>query len=261
MADSPDTSEIAAGLGTKVIGRNVRRYPVVASTMKVARELARQGAPEGTAVIADRQTAGRGRLGRTWLSPEGSLALSVLLYPDLAELPSLIMLASLAVGDAIRNVTGLDSQIKWPNDILIGGHKVCGMLIETRFRQVRRNEVHYAVIGIGVNVNVPAAALAEVRPPPTSLSAELGRPVSIVEATRSLLREMDRRYLELRSGGSLFEAWRGRLVTLGRRVRVTSGETSFEGIAESVERDGRLSVRTTDGHLTSVVAGDVTLKE
>ncbi len=258
MADSPDTSEITAGLGTKVIGRNVRRYRLVASTMEVARELARQGLPEGTVVIADHQTAGRGRLGRTWLSPEGSLALSVILYPSLAELPSLIMLTSLAVADAIRSVTGLEAQIKWPNDVLIGGRKVCGILVEA---DVQRDKVNYAVIGIGVNVNVPAAALAEVRPPPTSLSAELGRPVSIVEVTRSLLREMDRRYLELKSGGSLFEAWRDRLVTLGKHVRVTSGEVSFDGIAESVERDGRLSVRTSDGRLTSVVAGDVTLKE
>ena len=261
MADSQNTDAITAGLGTKVVGRNVWHYPIVASTMEAARELARQSAPEGTVVIADQQTAGRGRLGRTWLSPEGSLALSVLLYPDFSELPSLIMLASLAVADAIRNVTGLGSQIKWPNDVLVNGRKVCGILIENRIGRVRQGEVNYAVIGIGVNVNVPAAALAEVRPPPTSLSTELGRPVSIQELTRDLLKQMDRRYLELKSGGSLFETWRDRLVTVGRPVRVTSGEASLEGIAESVERDGSLSVRTNDGRLTRVFAGDVTLKE
>ena len=258
MSDSSNADTISGGLGTKVIGRNVCHYPEVASTMDAARALVRERAAEGTVVTADRQTAGRGRLGRTWLTPAGSLALSVLLYPKLSELPSLIMLASLAVADAIRNATGLEAQIRWPNDVLIRGRKVCGILIET---DVSRGKVRYAIIGIGVNVDVPAEVLAEVRPPPTSLSAELGRAVSRLAFARALLREMDRRYLELRSGGSLFEAWRDRLVTLGRRVRVTSGEGVFEGVAESVDRDGSLSVRTGDGRLTRVVAADVTLKE
>ncbi len=226
--------------------------------MDTARELAREQAAEGTVVIADRQTAGRGRLGRSWLSPGGSLALSVVLYPRLAELPSLIMLASLAVVDAIRVSTGLESQIKWPNDVLINGRKVCGILIET---DVSHGTVKYAIIGIGLNVNVSPAALAEVRPPPTSLSAELGHAISKREVTRALLRETDRRYVDLRAGRSLFEEWRDRLVTLGRPVRVTSGETVFEGTAESVDPDGSLSVRLPDGGLSRVLAGDVTLKE
>ncbi len=248
---------VASGLGTRTIGQRVLYYPEVTSTNDIARAEARQGCTEGTTVIAGTQTAGRGRLKRTWLSPLGSLAVSIVLYPALAQLPALIMLASLGVAGAIRNVTGLSPAIKWPNDVLLGGKKVSGILIET---EMRGRGVGYAVIGIGVNINLRVADFPEISPTATSLSDAGGHRVSFVDFTRCLLVELDRLYQALVSGGSLYEDWRDSLVTLGQPVRVTSGETVYEGTAESVSRDGHLLIRRPDGSLVNVVAGDASLR-
>jgi BirA family biotin operon repressor/biotin-[acetyl-CoA-carboxylase] ligase len=248
---------ITDGLETQFVGQRVIYYPRLASTMEVAKRQARLGAAGGTVVIAGEQTAGRGRLGRVWLSPEGSLALSIILYPSLAYLPSLIMLAALAVVHSIEAVTGLKSQVKWPNDVLVNGRKVCGILIES---DVQGDTVVYAIIGIGVNVNLRLSEVPEISSLATSLSDELGRDVSLLSLIRRLLAEVEGLYLALLAGGSIYEEWRGSLVTLGRKVRVESGKNKYEGIAESVARDGSLLLRQADGGLTKIVAGDVTLR-
>ncbi|MBI2836662.1 MAG: biotin--[acetyl-CoA-carboxylase] ligase [Chloroflexi bacterium] len=247
---------IAGGLGTRLIGQQVLYYPSVASTMDIAREEALRRATEGTVVIAGEQTGGRGRLQRAWLTPKGNIALSVVLYPSLSAVPSLIMLASLAVVGSIRNVTGLDPRIKWPNDVLLNGRKTCGILVEG---DVRSDTVNHAIIGIGVNVNLRPDDFPEIQATATSLSHEAGRPVSPLAVVKSLLAEMDRLYLDLNRGASLYEEWRDRLVTLGQKVRVTARNLTFDGIAESVGKDGSLTVRRTDGSAVTVVAGDVTL--
>jgi len=225
--------------------------------MDVAKREAQQGAVEGTVIIAGEQTAGRGRLKRTWLSPQGSLALSIILYPTVIYLPFLFMVASLAVVHSIENVTGLRSQVKWPNDVLINGRKACGVLIES---SVRENSVDYAIIGIGVNVNLSLSDFPEILPIATSLSHELGRDVSLVDIIKQLLVEIERSYLTLTAGESIYEEWRNSLVTLGKRVHVKSGKTVYEGIAESFDRDGSLLLRGLDGSLTKIIAGDVTLR-
>ena len=258
VGNSLSPAAITTNLETRFIGQRVIYYPSLTSTMEVAKREARQGAAEGTAIIADEQTAGRGRMKRVWLSPKGSIALSVILYPDVAYLSSLVMLASLAVAHSIEAVTGLKAQVKWPNDVLINGKKVCGILIES---QMRRNIVDYAIIGIGVNVNLKLSDFPEIQPIATSLSDELGRDVSRLELIRRLLVEIERLYLSLPAGGAIYEEWRDRLVTLGRNVSVTWGRTKYEGIAESVARDGSLLLRHSDGSLTKIVAGDVTLRE
>ena len=191
---------------------------------------------------------------RTWLSPKGSLALSIILYPNVDYLPSLIMLASLAVVRSIETVTGLKSQIKWPNDVLINEKKVCGILIES---DVQRNMVEYAIIGIGVNVNLRLADFPDILPIATSLSDELGRDVSRLDIMRRLLIEMEELYLALPAGWAIYRQWRDRLVTLGKRIHVKSGKTTYKGIAESVTEDGSLLLRHHDGSLTKIVAGDV----
>jgi len=224
--------------------------------MEVARYEAERGAREGAVIIADEQTEGRGRMKRPWLSPRGSIALSVILRPDVAYLPSLVMLASLAVVHSIEAVTGLRPQLKWPNDVLIGGRKVCGILIEG---EVRGNIVSFATIGIGVNVNLKVDDFPEIKTIATSLSDELGSEVSRLELVRRLLLEMERLYLALPTGGTVYEEWRDRLVTLGRRVAVVWGDARYEGLAESVARDGSLRLRHSDGSLTGIVAGDVTM--
>ena len=142
---------ITRNLTTRFIGQRVLYYPQVTSTMDVARQEAQQGAAEGTVIIAAEQTAGKGRMRRLWLTPGGNIALSIILYPEVSQLPSLIMLASLAAVHSIEKITGLEPQIKWPNDVLVNGKKVCGILVESG---VRKKSVTYSIIGIGINVNL-----------------------------------------------------------------------------------------------------------
>ena len=256
--DNLSSALITANLEASFIGQRVIYYPRLTSTMDAAREMARQGAPEGTVVVAGQQTAGRGRAKRVWSSPKGSIALSIILYPERDYLPCLIMLASLAVVRSIALVTGLEAQIKWPNDVLINGKKVCGILVES---DVQRNRVAYVIIGIGINANFRLAAFPEISPVATSLSDELGKDVSRLDIIRHLLAEIERLYLTLPDGEPIYQAWRDKLVTLGKRVRVTSGETILEGIAESVARDGSLLLRQTNESLIEIIAGDVALRD
>ncbi len=251
-------ASITDNLETHFIGQTVIYYPSLTSTMGVAKREAQRGAAEGTIIIADEQVAGRGRVKRTWLSPRGNIALSIILYPSVVYLPSLIMLASLAVVYSIEAVTGLKPQLKWPNDVLINGRKVCGILIEN---SVRGNRVDYAIIGIGINANFRLADFPELSPIATSLSDELGRELPRLNLIRRLLVEAERLYLALPSGESIYRQWQDRLVTLGRRVKVRWGKTICEGMAESVAEDGSLLLRRSDGSLTKIVAGDVILRD
>lgn len=249
---------ITRGLPTRFIGQRVLYYPRLTSTMDIARWEARQKAPEGTVVIADEQTAGRGRIQRVWLSPKGSVSLSVLLYPSLTSLPYLVMLTSLAVVHAVEALTGLKSQIKWPNDVLINRKKVCGILVES---DVRGDKVNYAIIGIGINVNNTMADSPEIAAIATSLRDEGGKEISRADLIRQLLIDIEKLYLTLPDGSHIYDEWREKLVTLGKRVRVQSGQTVLEGIAESVDADGRLLLRHPDGTVTRVIAGDVSLRD
>ena len=252
---SPET--ITRGLETRFIGQKLIYYPRVTSTNDLAKEAARQGAVEGTVILAGGQTVGRGRRQRAWLSPKGSLALSVILYPDAKYLASIIMLASLAVVRSIKTVTGLAPRLKWPNDVLVNGRKVCGILVES---EVRGNRVGYAVVGIGINVNLRLADFPEIPSEATSLADELGRKVPLPVLVSRLLFEIEGLYLSLRAGGSIYEEWRDSLVTLGKEVKVTIDEATYLGMAESVARDGSLLLRDPDGSLRQIVAGDVSLR-
>jgi len=256
MMDNDLTPEIiASSLETQLIGREILYIESLPSTMDIAREEAVKGACEGTVVIAGRQTAGRGRLKRVWNSPEGNIAMSVILRPQKIVLSSLIMLASLAVMHGIQTATGLKPALKWPNDVLINDKKVCGILIENKFISDR---VDYSIIGIGINVNMNPADLPDIQSIATSLSYELGHEISLLSVIQHVLTEMERLYFSLIEGNSLFEEWRGNLITIGKSVHVDSGSTVFKGIAESVERDGSLLIRQQDGTLTRVLSGDVT---
>jgi len=226
--------------------------------MQLAKQEALKGAAEGTAIIADEQTAGKGRIRRAWLSPEGCIALSIILYPGISSLPYLVMLTSLAVAHGIEKVSGIKPQLKWPNDVLINGKKVCGILIES---DLRGSKVTYTIIGIGINVNLRLSEFPELAATATSLSDELGRSVSRVELIRCLFLEIERLYLTLPDGEAIYTEWRDRLVTLGQQVQVTSGDGITRGVAESVDRNGSLWLRQPDGNLTRIIAGDVTLRE
>ncbi len=255
--DSISAKVVTEGLQTCFIGRRVLYFPSITSTNEVAKKEAQQKAVEGTVIITGEQTRGRGRLKRAWLTPKGNIALSIILYPDISYLPSLIMLASLAVTHCIELVTSLKTQIKWPNDVIINGKKVCGILIES---DIQGNKVHYAVIGIGINVNLRLADFPDIQPSATSLYNELGKEVPRLSLIQHLLAEFERLYLIISNGRSIYEEWRDSLVTLGKNVRVTAGDTIYEGVAESVTGDGSLLLRSLDGKLIKIVAGDVTLR-
>ncbi|MFH1663068.1 MAG: biotin--[acetyl-CoA-carboxylase] ligase, partial [Chloroflexota bacterium] len=179
-------------MGTSLIGKRVYYYHQLGSTMEIARGKALEGAAEGTLIIAGEQVAGKGRLQRTWQSPPGCIALSVILYPEIDCLPCLIMLASLAVVNTIKDITGIQSGIKWPNDVLINGKKVCGILVES---EIKNKGIDFAIIGIGINVNLKAECLEEMALPATSLSDELGREIPRLEVVRRLLVEIEKLYL------------------------------------------------------------------
>ncbi|MBN1176048.1 MAG: biotin--[acetyl-CoA-carboxylase] ligase [Dehalococcoidales bacterium] len=251
------SSSITRGLTTGFIGQNVIYHPRLPSTMDAARHEARRGIPEGTVIIAGEQTEGRGRQQRAWVSPSGNIAMSIVLYPDVGSLPYLVMMASLAVTHSIEEITGLHTQIKWPNDILVDGKKVSGILIEN---QVKRGRVVYALVGIGINVDLKAADIAGIPTAVTSLKAELDRRIMRTSLIKNLLTELERLYLLLPAGGSIFRAWRDRLWTLGKEVAVISGEDVLDGVAESVDEDGALMLRCADGTLMKCVAGDVSLR-
>lgn len=248
---------VSRRLTTRFVGRNFRYYPSVTTTMDVAREEAKAGASEGTVVVAEEQTTGRARLGRTWINPPGVVAASIILHPEMSQLIRLTMVASLATSRCIEKATGLKTTIKWPNDVLVNGKKISGILTESA---LRGQSVDWAVIGIGINVNFDPKAYPEIADIATSLSVELGKKVSQLEVLLHLLNELESSYLALRRGEPIYQQWRDKLETLGKVVQVKTGLDLEKGYAESVDEDGALLLRRSDGSLSRIVAGEVTLR-
>lgn len=241
---------------TVLVGKQIYFYPSVTSTMEIARKLAKEGATDGTVVIAEKQTAGRGRLDRTWLSPENNLAMSIILHPSLNRLPQLIMIASVAVVRAIKNITGIKAQIKWPNDVMIKDKKVCGILIEN---EVKGNTVNFSIIGIGININLNPIDFPEISSIATSMSQEMGREIARHELAGAVLSDLEKLYLQVQSGTSVYQEWQKRLETIGKVIKVQSGELIDQGKAEAVTEDGNLILRHSDGSFSKITAGDVTI--
>jgi len=264
LAGVPDRlypEEIKRGLLPTELTWNVVYYPEVSSTNEVAKKLADDGAAEGTVVIADAQTAGRGRLGRSWHSPPGvGIWLSLILRPPVAPptAPQLTMTAAVAVCKVLRQATGVDVGIKWPNDLMVEGRKVCGILTEMKAEMDR---VHYVVLGIGINVNSEGFP-PEVAPVATSLKQVAGRTFNRVDLVKQILVEMDQVYPDYkRKGFTPFrEDWQQLNVTLGQAVTVTTLGESFAGMATGIQPDGSLVVEGENG-VRSFYAGDVTLRQ
>ena len=239
-----------------VIGRHVYGYRSVGSTMDTAWELAEAGASHGTAVVAGTQTRGRGRFDRTWVSGPGeSLLASVVLRPDASIAPLLTVIGCLAVRDAVRELCGLACAMKWPNDVHVGGRKLCGVLAEGR---TDTTGAGVAVLGIGLNVNLDLGQHPELAGTATSLLAETGRATGLRLAGDTLFRSLDACF-----GGAepaaLIARWREALDTLGARVTVRGRDATLSGLAEDVDAAGRLLLRTDDGALHALSEGDVTL--
>ena len=248
---------ITSGLNTQVIGRTVRYFPLVDSTQNAAREAAHVGAPEGATFVADEQRIGRGRMGRPWVAPAGSsLLLSVVVRPTLERYQRLSIIAALATAEAIEMETRLTVELKWPNDCLIDGKKTGGILVEGEFAGEAPN---FAVIGIGINVNLDPAAVPSPRYQVTSLSRETGAPVSRVRLGQRLLERLEQHYLHT-AQNETHRLWQSRLTTLGRRVTVLAGDTTITGTAENVDALGALLLRTEDGDLRALTAGEVTIQ-
>jgi len=249
---------------TKVVGRDIRVFEKTTSTNDVIERLARGGAQEGVVVFAESQSQGRGRLGRKWASPERKgLWFSVLLRPNLRpqETTQLMVAAVTALRRAIHNETNLRPEIKWPNDLLLDGRKVAGILTELT---AELDRVKYVILGVGVDVNLNAGDFpSELRKLATSLKIESGKAVCRPDLAVEILRELDRDYARVVSGdfASVADEWESQCTTLGRQVTIQIGDRRIRGRAEALSEDGALLLRTEHGHLERIISGDVTLEK
>jgi len=246
---------IKANLRTKFMGRELHVLSETTSTQDIAKELAEKKRPEGTAVIAERQKAGRGRLGRSWFSPQGGLAVSIVLYPALPVLNLLPAISSLAVLNTLEKFE-IKSSIKWPNDVLIGGKKVCGILIEN---SIDAGHLKYTILGIGLNINFDVARFPQIAEIATSMSLILGRTVPIGLVATHLFSELEDLYLRSSEVDEILKQWAGNMDTIGQRIRVSTGNEIIEGTAMSISETGNLVIQLNDGTLREILAGDVTI--
>jgi len=243
------------------IGRSVHYGDSVTSTNSLASQLARDGAADGTVVIAETQTKGRGRLGRSWVSPpHRNLYLSVVLRPPLAAsaAPLLTLVAGLAVAETVREWTSR-AALKWPNDVLIDGRKVAGILTEL---EAAEGQVSFVILGIGVNLNVAAEDFPlELRDRAIGLCMAAGDVIDRTAFTTHLLSRLEERYDQfLREGfAAIRPLWEGLSCLSGRRVEIDSGGTRHTGVVIGLGADGSLRLRDTAGQEVSIVAGDVTV--
>ena len=277
------------GLYTRVVGRRIVYFQRLSSTMNEAARQAQEGAEDGTVILAEEQTAGRGRFQREWVSQAGNLYLSIVLRPSLQALQYLSIISGVAVVRAIRKTTGMKSTIKWPNDVRIRGKKVCGILVENALQD---NSVQYSIVGIGVNVALDPSTVDELADIATSLNVEVGEAVDREALLRNLLQEMDSLYQPLRQvqsspnnppispltkgglqgsydfpykggtkrGAEIVEEWRGLLETLGMQVEVRWQDDVYTGYAEDVDEVGNLLLRLSDGSLATLPVGEVSLQ-
>jgi len=263
LLQSPDVlmpESIQSGLKCRLVGSRVRCFDEIDSTNMQACRLGDEGGVDGLVVIADRQSSGKGRMGRKWQSPGGvNLYASILLRPPVLpfEAPKLTFLSAVAVCRAIFRCTGLQPTVKWPNDILMQGAKVAGLLNEM---SSETDQVHYVVLGIGVNLNMrPEQFPDDLRYPATSLLMASGRIVSRLEFTRTLLHEIDvlyRIYLE-QGSAPIMSAWTELCDLTGKTVQVDCNDRQIIGAMIGLAEDGALLVKTATGKIESIYAGDV----
>ncbi len=248
---------ILSHLNTREIGRRLIYHPSVSSTMETAREQVLLGAPNGTVVVAGTQEHGKGRFDRDWISPDGGVYLSIILYPAEQVSGFLTILASLAVLDSVEEISGLKAKIKWPNDVLVDGKKVCGILAVSGESP---SKGRYAIVGIGINIGIDAKAHPEIAESGTGLNAASGLIISRNDLLSRLLENFEKRYTRMSEGESQLAEWSGALVTLGQKVTVKTSTNTYQGMAESVDAEGCLRLRLENGELKILPAGDVTLK-
>lgn len=263
LLQSPDVlmpESIQAGLGRKVVGSRVVFFDETDSTNIQACRYGDAGGEEGLVVIADSQSAGKGRMGRQWESPAAAnLYISILLRPQILpyDAPKLTFLSAVAVCRAIELCTDFYAKVKWPNDVLVNGRKVAGLLNEM---SSETEQIHYIVLGIGVNLNMKKEQFPkELRYPATSLAIETGKHVSRLDFTRALLQEIDSLYRVFREEGSepIMAEWTNLCELKDKMVHVDCGTLQIEGVMTGLAEDGALQVRTSSDEIKTIYAGDV----
>ena len=254
--DRLTADDLRAQLKTLVIGAEILVFEETASTNDVAGLLAAAGAREGVVVFAESQTKGRGRHGRRWVSPRGKgLWFSVVLRPPLprSALSRITVAASVAVVRAIRQGTGLDAQIKWPNDVTIGGRKVAGILTEP--------QAGAAILGVGIDVNCGVADFPSDLSA-TSLSIETGQPQDRVALATAVLNALDDCYRQALSDfDRIVSEWARRSTTLGRPITIRMGTRCLDGHAQALDGDGALLVRRDNGRIERILGADVLVEK
>ena len=244
------------------IGHEILFFESVSSTNTVAMEMAAQGCAEGTIVMAETQTAGKGRLGRSWISPAGkNLYMSIVLRPAMSprDATALTLLSAVACASAIRSSSSVAVTIKWPNDIIVGNLKLGGILTEIK---ADIDRITHAVVGIGINVNLTIADMSDrIKAIATSVIDQTGEPSSRTELAGEVIKEFDKWYGLLMTKGKqvIIDEWLALSSTIGKHVLVSSGKVHLEGSAEGIDDEGLLILKLADGTYRKVSAGDVTI--
>ncbi|MCI8949600.1 MAG: biotin--[acetyl-CoA-carboxylase] ligase [Lachnospiraceae bacterium] len=262
VADVITEAEVGSQMNTKWMGRHLVYLPETDSTNIQAAKLAREGAPEGTLVVAESQTAGKGRRGRSWSSPSGSsIYMSFLLRPDIPPYCAsmITLLAGMAGAKAVCQVAGLEAQIKWPNDLVVNGKKICGILTEMSAEMER---IHYIVTGIGINVNQMEFP-EEIRDKATSLWIEGGKRLNrsqLIAAVMEWFEQYFEQFLETKDLSGLKEAYEEMLANRNREVSVLDPASPCQGICRGIDKGGELLVELPEGQIRKVVAGEVSVR-
>ena len=265
MVSSPDLLskyELESRINTQWLGKKIVYKETVDSTNAEVRRKAEEGEDNGLLVVADGQTSGKGRRGRSWESPKGTnLYFSMLLKPDFApdKASMITLVAAYSVATVIRKTTGLDAKIKWPNDIVVGKKKVCGILTEM---SMERDYIHHVVVGIGINVNEENYPI-ELEQMATSLKKEMGSLVLRANLLCDILLQFEKDYLTFLAAENLkpfLEEYNRMLVNKGALVKVLDPKGEFSGIAGGISEDGRLNVFKENGQIEAVYAGEVSVR-
>ena len=263
LVDVPElmmAAEIENGLHCRVIGKKVVSFDETDSTNVQVKKLAEQGAVEGTVVIANRQSAGRGRLGRRWESPSGvNLYCSILLKPQIPvqQAPQLTFLSAVAVAETLKHVCQLSATVKWPNDVLIDGAKIAGLLNEMN---AETEQIHFVILGVGINLNMTAEQFPqELKYPATSVFLETGRRVDRRVFLREFLQRLELYYLELQHEGfaPIRSRWESLCTIMNRPVSVDQGTGGLQGTVVGLDLDGALRLQCDNGQIERILAGDV----
>lgn len=265
LIDCPDRitcEELISRMQTEWAGRRAVCLDTVDSTNNYAKKLAETGEAHGTLVAAEMQSGGRGRRGRSWVTPRGTaIAMSIIVRPQIrpehASMLTLVMGA--AAARAITQTTGLDVQIKWPNDLVVGGKKLSGTLTEMSAELER---IHYVVIGTGINANITEFP-EELHQTATSLQLELGKPVNRSELICACMKEFEKDYekfIQRKDLSLLWDDYQAILVNRGREVRVLEPAGEYRGVARGIDELGRLLVERENGQMEKVFAGEVSVR-